>query len=201
MLYNIFNKSNFYKYLSIKFNSRQEIYRSNLLTAFIFSIGIVVFINIICILLGCFMSFSNKWSAYSIYVMLGEGDLLYSSEVIKLIMEKLTPLSLLLITELLIILYLLFISLFFIVCNIIFRKTALSFISVIVLNGLNITFHTGALSEFSFVNNVYILNSSISDVTNGTYIISRLFYWFILVILMYFIGDILTKKKDCNYGE
>lgn len=201
MIYNIFDKKNIYNYLSIRFNSKQEVHRANVLTALVFSIGIVIFINIICILLGSFMSFTNSWSPYFFYTMTGKVNSSYNNEAVKLITQKLTPISLVLITSLLIVLYLFFISMFFIVCNIIFKKRAVSFILVIVLNALSMAFDIGKLSRFSFTNNIYIMNSGANEVANGTYIIAKLGYWFALIIFMYFIGNILTKKKDCSYGE
>lgn len=201
MIYNIFDKDKFYNYLNIRFNSKQEVYRANVLTALIFSIGIVIFINIICILSGSFMNFSNTWSPYFIYKTGVNLNLFADSDAIKIIMHNLTPISLVLLTNLLVILYLFLISIFFIVCNIIFKKRAISFILVIVLNILSTIFDTGNLSFLAFSNNIYIINSGLNEVTNGTYIISKFIYWLVLIILMYFIGFILTKKKDCNYGD
>ena len=201
MIYNIFDKKLFYNYLNIRFSSKQEVYRANVLSAFVFSIGIVVFIIIICIIMGSFMSFVNSWSPYFFYTMTGKVNLSYDNEIVKLITQKLTPISLVLLTSLLTILYLFFISMFFIVSNIIFKKRAASFILVIILNALSMAFDVGNLSRFSFTNNIYIMNSRVNEVTNGTYIISKLAYWFIIIILVYFIGNILTNKKDCSYGE
>ncbi len=64
MIYNIFEKKNFYNYLSIKFASRQEMYIANIITALIFSIMFIIAINITSILMGSFMSFDNSWSEY-----------------------------------------------------------------------------------------------------------------------------------------
>ncbi|ADY55183.1 hypothetical protein Sgly_0832 [Syntrophobotulus glycolicus DSM 8271] len=201
IIYNIFDKKNFYNYLNTRFSSKQEVYRANVLSAFVFSIGIVVFINIICIIMGSFMSFVNSWSPYFFYTMTGKVNLSYDNEVIKLITQEITPILLVLITSFLTMLYLFFISMFFIVCNIIFKKRAVSFALVIILNALSMAFDAGNLSRFSFTNNIYIMNSRVNEVTNGTYIISKLAYWFILIVLIYIIGNKLTKKKDCSYGE
>lgn len=202
MIYNIFDKKNFYNYLSIRFSSKQEIYRGNVFFAFVFSIGIVIFITIISILLGSFMSFHNSWSSYFFHQMTGNINLSYSNETIKLIVQKLTPISFVFITSLFTALYLFFIAMFFIVCNIIFKKRVVSLILVILLNALSKAFDSfGTIAKFSFSKNIYIVTSSAYEVTNNTYILFRLAYWITLIILMYFIGNILTKKKDCSYGD
>ena len=198
MIYNIFEKKNFYNYLSIKFASRQEMYIANILTALIFSIIFLMAINIISILMGSFMSFNNSWSEYFFSTSSNNVNLAFAEDTIKLVTESLTPLSYVFITNIFVILYLVFISILFIVFNLIFKKRALSFILIIILNGINMAMDN---SRFLFTNNIYILNSKAIEVTNGTYIISRLCYWIILILLVSFIGFILTKKKDCNFGD
>ena len=198
MIYNIFEKKNFYNYLSIKFASRQEMYIANILTALIFSIIFLMAINIISILMGSFMSFNNSWSEYFFSTSSNKVNLAFAEDTIKLVTESLTPLSYVFITNIFVILYLVFISILFIVFNLIFKKRALSFILIIILNGINMAMDN---SRFLFTNNIYILNSKAIEVTNGTYIISRLCYWIILILLVSFIGFVLTKKKDCNFGD
>ena len=198
MIYNIFEKKNFYNYLSIKFASRQEMYIANILTALIFSIIFLMAINIISILMGSFMSFNNSWSEYFFSSSSNKVNMAFAEDNIKLVTESLTPLSYVFITNIFVILYLVFISILFIVFNLIFKKRALSFILIIILNGINMAMDN---SRFLFTNNIYILNSKAIEVTNGTYIISRLCYWIILILLVSFIGFILTKKKDCNFGD
>lgn len=201
IIYNIFDKKNFYNYLNVRFISRQECYRANILTAFIFSAGIVIFINIICILSGHFMSFKNKWSPYFFYINSNHINLYCKSEIVELITQKLTPLLFVLITNTLIILYLFLMAVIFIVCNIIIKKRAVCFLLIIVLNGISRVLDVGKLACFSFTNNIYLLTSPLNQVNNNTYIILKFIYWIVLIILMYFIGIILTKNKDCNYGE
>lgn len=60
---------------------------------------------------------------------------------------------------------------------------------------------SGTLSKFSFTNNIYILNASVNEVNNGTYIVSRFLYWIALIVIMYIIGAVLTKKRECDYGK
>ena len=52
-----------------------------------------------------------------------------------------------------------------------------------------------------FNNNIYILNASVNEVNNGTYIVSRFLYWIALIVIMYIIGAVLTKKRECDYGK
>lgn len=198
MLYNIFEKKNFYNYLSIKFTSRQEIYIANVLTALFFSIIFILIINIIAMLMGSFMSFDNSWSEHFFAVSSNKVNLAFADDTVKLVTESLTPISYVFITNIFVMLYLFFISILFIVFNLIFKKTALSFILIIILNGINMAIDN---SKFLFTDNIYILNCKANEITNGTYITSRLGYWIILILLVFFIGVILTKKKDCNFGD
>lgn len=198
MLYNIFEKKNFYNYLSIKFTSRQEMYIANVLTALVFSIIFILSINIIAILMGSFMSFDNSWSEYFFAGASNQVNLAFTDDTVKLVTESLTPISYVFITNILVMLYLFFISILFIVFNLIFKKRTLSFILIIILSAINMAFDN---SKFLFTDNIYILNSKASEVTNGTYITSRLGYWIILILVVSFIGFILTKKKDCSFGD
>ena len=187
-----------YNYLSIKFASRQEMYIANILTALIFSIMFIIAINIISILMGSFMSFDNSWSEYFFAANLNNVNLALNEDTVKLVTDSLTPISYVFITNIFVMLYLVFISILFIVFNLIFKKRALSFILIIILNGINMAIDN---SKLLFTNNIYILNSKAIEITNGTYIISRLCYWIILILLVSFIGFVLTKKKDCNFGD
>ncbi|HFD2036848.1 TPA: hypothetical protein ACF2DS_001848 [Clostridium perfringens] len=144
------------------------------------------------------MKFNNSWSEYFFSTSSNKVNLAFTEDTIKLVTETLTPLSYVFITNIFVMLYLVFISILFIVFNLIFKKRALSFISIIILNAINLTFDT---SKFLFTNNIYLLNSKAIEVNNGTYIISRLCYWIILILLVSFIGFVLTKKKDCNFGN
>ena len=112
MIYNIFEKKNFYNYLSIKFASRQEMYIANILTALIFSIIFLMAINIISILMGSFMSFNNSWSEYFFSTSSNKVNLAFAEDTIKLVTESLTPLSYVFITNIFVILYLVFISIY-----------------------------------------------------------------------------------------
>ena len=190
IIYNIFDKKNFYNYLNIKFNSRQQIYLANIITALVFSVAFIIIISFICMLMGSFMKFNNSWSEYFFSTSSNKVNLAFTEDTIKLVTETLTPLSYVFITNIFVMLYLVF--------NLIFKKRALSFISIIILNAINLTFDT---SKFLFTNNIYLLNSKAIEVNNGTYIISRLCYWIILILLVSFIGFVLTKKKDCNFGN
>ncbi|XZH62472.1 hypothetical protein ACSW8Q_16030 (plasmid) [Clostridium perfringens] len=198
MIYNIFEKKNFYNYLSIKFASRQEMYIANILTALIFSIIFLIAINIISILMGSFMSFDNSWSEYFFDISSNKINLDFADDTVKLVTKSLTPISYVFITNIFVMLYLVFISILFIVFNLIFKKRVLSFILIIILNDINMAIDN---SKLLFTNNIYILNSKAIEVTNGTYIISRLCYWIILILLVSFIGFVLTNKKDCNFGD
>ncbi|EOU2101354.1 hypothetical protein C0L85_09125, partial [Clostridium perfringens] len=175
-----------------------EMYIANILTALIFSIMFLIAINIISILMGSFMSFDNSWSEYFWDISSNKINLDFANDTVKLVTESLTPLSYVFITNIFVMLYLVFISILFIVFNLIFKKRALSFILIIILNGINMAMDN---SKILFTNNIYILNSKAIEVTNGTYIISRLCYWIILILLVSFIGFVLTKKKDCNFGD
>ncbi|GKX68177.1 hypothetical protein [Inconstantimicrobium mannanitabidum] len=201
MIYNIFGKGNFYNYLCIRFKTSREIYIANILSGFVFAIGTVIFAVIVCLLTGSFMSFHNNWSQYSSYIMNSKVNQSYYSEVINNIKANLTPVEYVSILVLFTTLYLFVISMVFNICNLIFKKRVISFIIVIILNMLNMVIKSGGMADISFVSNIYILNAKLSEVTNGIYIISRCMYWIILIFLLYICGLILTKKRECIYGE
>ncbi|EPB8177166.1 hypothetical protein ACRTAQ_003151 [Clostridium perfringens] len=144
------------------------------------------------------MSFDNSWSEYFFDISSNKINLDFADDTVKLVTKSLTPISYVFITNIFVMLYLVFISILFIVFNLIFKKRVLSFILIIILNGINMAIDN---SKLLFTNNIYILNSKAIEVTNGTYIISRLCYWIILILLVSFIDFVLTKKKDCNFGD
>lgn len=204
MLYSLYEKKTFYTYLNLKFTNRQEVFKGNVIFAFLLSIFIVVFINCICILQSINkISFNNSWSLYFSNSIASQLNLSVSKESVNIIISKLTPLSYVIYNNLFVILYLFFISTFFIVCNIIFKKKAVSFILVVILNAVSMIMEVlgNKVKRLSFASNIFFITSSQNELNNGTYIISRIAYWILLIVSLYIIGNLLTKKLDCNYGE
>jgi hypothetical protein len=64
-IYNICEKTTFYKYIFLKFESKYHVYNANVLVVLTLSILLVLFINVISII-ECFgnISFKNTWSPY-----------------------------------------------------------------------------------------------------------------------------------------
>jgi len=91
----------------------------------------------------------------------------------------------------------------FVVSNIIFKKRAVSFILVIILNAISMILEivNSPISKLSFAKNIFFITASRSEINNGTFIILRIVYWVLLITITYFIGNLLTKKIDYNYGE
>ena len=204
MLYNLYEKKNFYNYLNLRFRTKQEVYNANVIFVFVFSIIIVAFMNFVCVL-QCInnISFNNYWSPYFYQTMTGQVNLMYTEDIIRIITLKLSPFSYVMYSNLLIVLYLSFISMIFVVSNIIFKKRAVSFILVIILNAISMILEivNSPISKLSFAKNIFFITASRSEINNGTFIILRIVYWVLLITITYFIGNLLTKKIDYNYGE
>lgn len=204
MIYNICQKTSFHKYLFLRFKNRKQIYNANVLATLIIAIAIVLFINLLTII-QCFakVSFKNLWSPYFFHTMTGKVNLFYTDEAIKIITNKLSPLSYVVYSDIFVILYLFFLGLLFLVTNIFFKKRSLSLILILAINYISMSFDSGKgiISKLSFTNNIYFITANVSELQNNFFIIFRLCYWLILIFIMFLIGKLFTAKSDYYFGE
>ncbi|NSB15963.1 hypothetical protein [Clostridium beijerinckii] len=204
IIYGLCERSAFYKCMYLKFRNRKQVYNINVLTIFSLSVCIVLLINLASVI-ECFghVSFTNTWSAHFFYTMTGKINLLYSDENVKIITSRLSPLQYITYSNILNILYLFFLGMIFLVSNIFIKKRAISFILIIIINFSSMFLDSvnGIISKLTFTNNIFFITADSAELLNNTFIISRLSYWAILIISIYFIGLILAKKVDYRFGE
>ncbi|WP_207729612.1 hypothetical protein, partial [Clostridium cibarium] len=114
LLYNLCNSSSFYKYYHLKFKNKVQVYNINILTVFFTSIIFDVGLNLIAFI-ECIMntSFENQWSEYFFHNMTGNVNLIFSEEIVKFITSTLSPLTYVIYTNILVILYLTFLGVLF----------------------------------------------------------------------------------------
>ncbi|KAJ50084.1 hypothetical protein CTM_19614 [Clostridium tetanomorphum DSM 665] len=204
LIYKVSEKTNFYKYLFLKFESKYKVYNANVFSVFMFSI-IFVLCAILIAIIQCFtnISFNNVWSSHFFSVMTGKINLFYSNEAIKIVTSKLTPLTYVLYTTIFVILYLFTLAMIFLVSNICFKKRELSFIVVIgiIIANMFLDSSSGIIGRLTFTRNIFFITASILELQDYTFIIYRICYWLSLISILYLIGKLSIKNFDYNFGE
>lgn len=204
LLYNLCNNSDFYKYYYLKFRNRVQVYNMNILVIMFTAIIFDLVLNLIA-LLECILhtSFDNKWSNYFLHTMNGNLNLYFTEENVKFIMNTLSPLTYIIYINIFIIFYLIFLGLTFLVVNSYIKNRSLTFILEVVMISINMIIDSsqGFISNLSLTYNIFFITTSYDQMQNGTYILYRLLYWLILILVVYTIGIILTKKIDYKFGE
>lgn len=204
IIYDINNNSKFYQYLDLKFKNKVNLYNTNVLTILITSISFDIFLNIISII-ECIgkISFKNLWSDNFIYNNISklQVNVFFDVDVVKYLIDKLTPLEYVFYTNIFIILYLFLFGILFLVINILIKRRILTFLIVFFINFISyfFNFNNFIYQKFSITNNIYLLTSSKDMVVNNTFITFRLFYWGFLISIFYFLGKFLIKKSDSRY--
>lgn len=203
-IYNIFNNDNFYKYVYTRFKNKIQVFNANVFTLFCFSIMFVIFIDLIAFLesIGK-ISFRNEWSSYFYETMNGSINLFYTQSNLLKITSKITPIEYIVYINIFIILYFLCIGLIFLVSNIFFKNKSFSLILILLIIGINTSIDSikGILSKISFTNNIFFITSTSIEIASDNYILIRLLYWCILIIIIYFFGIFLTYKIDYKFHD
>ncbi|MCD3245986.1 hypothetical protein G8S21_08545 [Clostridium botulinum C] len=203
-IYDVCSVTNFYKYLFLKFKSRNHVFNTNVIILLIVSISYVLFINLLCVIESVGkIDFKNSWSPYFSNKIGMEPNMLFKATPVKILFNKISPLSYILYSNLFIILYLFILGLLFLVINTVLKKRTISLIMVIIIvcisryNDLN-----HIIGKFTFNNNIHMLYSTQEQLKNNTFITSRLLYFGVLIVSLIVIGNILTKKLDYKFqGE
>lgn len=202
IIHDISNKSAFYKYLDLKFKNKLSLYNMNIFITFICSVLYVSLLNSFAIVEGLGkIDFSNSWSPYFFNEMNGNSNAFLNFNIIELIVKNMSPFKFIIITNLLVIFYLTFLGFLFLAINSLIKKRNLSFLIVIIVNALNMGIDSlnSYISKLSFTNNIYITTSDYSNITNNLYLIFRVGYWLILLLILYLIGRYFTINSDCKY--
>lgn len=204
IMYNLCERSNFYKYLFLRYKSKGQVYNLNVIATFFAAVCIVIFMNVIAFV-ECFsrVSFKNIWSPYFFYMMKGEVNVAYTDEIIKNIATKLSPFTYVIFNNIFVVLYLFALGMIFLVSNIYFEKRAFSLILVIIINVFNMCADSvnGIIGRLTFTSNVYLSNLNKVELIGYNFIIFRICYWILLIAILFFLGKLANKKSDYGFGN
>lgn len=199
---NICDNSIYNYYVYTRFKSKFDIYNIHIIFIICISIVLVMLINIQCGL-ECVgkVSFNNEWSEYFFYNIQGNTNAIYNKTYIEKIIKNITPITYVIITELLVVLYLSFIGILFYVLNIIIRKKAVSFVITLSIISLNLLMDSDScIGKYLFTKNIYLIQSE-ALIEQNTIFIKIVLYWVIGIFILYFLGKLLTKKNDYKFEE
>lgn len=204
IIYNVNQKTNFYKYYYLKFNNKSEVYNINILTLFIISIIFTLLLNLFSFAEGIFtLPLENLWSDYFYHIMDGGQGVFFSLDNLNILTSKINPLIYVLLINLFVILYFFLEGLLYFVIDSFFNKNGLSLIIVVAINTINRFFDSlgGIIPKFSFTNNVYFVTSPVENIMNYSFILFRVLYWAILILTIYIIGKIITIRNEYKFSN
>lgn len=204
IIYNINQKTEFYKYYYMKFKNKVEVYNVNIITLLIISILFTFFINIVCFAEGIFtLPLDNSYSEYFYHIMNGSINVFYSTDNVKELVNLVNPIGFVLLLNLFSIFYFFLEGLLYFVIDSFIAKDALSLIIVVGINTFNrfVDSLGGIASKLSFTNNIFFVTSPIETISNYSFIFFRLLYWLILIGIIYFIGKFRASRMDYRYRK
>ncbi|GAA0076926.1 hypothetical protein UT300005_13040 [Clostridium sp. CTA-5] len=202
IIYNVNQKTNFYKYYYLKFNNKLEVYNINVITLFIISIIFTLLINLFSFAEGIVtLPLENLWSDYFYHIMGGTQDIFFPLDSVQILTSKITPIIYVLLINLYVILYFFLEGLLYFVIDSFLNRDGLSLVVVIFINTINRFLDSlgGIMPKLSFTNNIYFITSPIENISNYSFILFRIFYWFILIFSVYIIGRVRTIKSDYKF--
>ena len=204
LLYNLCNSHNFYKYYHLKFKSKIQVYNINILTILVTSIIFDVGLNLIA-LIECIVhtSFKNQWSDYFLHNMTGNINLFFSEEIVKIITSTLSPLTYVIYTNIFVIFYLTFLGVLFLVINTYIKNRSVTFILEVIIISINMFIDSSQsiIGKLLFTYNIFFITTSYDQLKSGNYILYRVLYWLTIILVLYIIGVILTKRTDYRFEE
>lgn len=194
VIYNINSNSEFGQYLLLRFSDKKQYFDANVIVVFITSFLYVFMFNLLSFI-ECIgrISMKNNWSQFFLNV---NADLVN----IDTFLSYFTPLKYTMILNVLVFLYFSTLGMIFLMIHSIFNKRSITLIITIGIICLNMASDsTRILSDFTFTNNIFILNSTNFIFSNFIYFFKRLAYWMFILISSYLTGLIITIKKDYKY--
>ena len=204
LLYNICNNNNFYKYYYLRCRNKVNVYNMNILIICIMVIIFLLVLNLSAIV-ECVLhvSFENQWSSHFLYTMNGNVNLFFEKESVNFITNVLSPFDYIIYINIFITLYLIFLGSSFCAINAYVKNRALAFILEIIMIAINMIIDSGngIISKLSFTYNIFFITTSYEQMQNGNYILYRLLYWLILILIVYALGIFFTKKTDYKFEE
>lgn len=204
-IYSIGSKKVYYQYVLLRFKSRRQWYNFNVLLLLISSIGFTLFIVIQCILESIFtLGFKNTWSEYSVF-LISKYSLIsqYDNRILTYIEGSISPLSFVLINIFFFICFLFVLAMIYFILSLYLRKKSRAFISVFIINCINIFGYSSEkiiIRRLSWFYNLIIL-SNYEGKLDMSIIYYRFYYWSSLIIIIYLIGYLVNSKIDFKFGD
>ena len=202
IIYNVNQKNDFYKYYYIKFKNKVSVYNTNVLTLLIISVMFVGFIDVVAFAEGIFtLPLENLYSNYFYHTMNGTINIFFSLDNVQALTNTIPPVIYVLLINLFSIFHIFFEGLLYLVVDSFFDKDGLSLIIVIIINTFNRFLDSlgGIIQQLSFTNNIYFITSSPQDMYNYSFIIIRVLYWIILIMVVYIVGRMKSIKSDYKF--
>jgi hypothetical protein len=195
MLISYFSIGNVQNYLLFRFSTKRHWYHANLLRVAKSATYFCLMLVAIMVLEAVFvLDFENQWSNYSVQYYKHHTELLRNS----------TPIFLTTLSVILLWLFLMFFGLLFYISYVFTGRILLACLVVLLVNMLNIGVFLSkitAISAYLFYDhiNIFQYTSTMSEIGEVPYIILQ--YWIVLILILYFIGFYIIKKKDMYIGE
>ncbi|MFJ7406140.1 MULTISPECIES: hypothetical protein [unclassified Lysinibacillus] len=195
MLISYFSIGNVQNYLLFRFSTKRHWYHANLLRVAKSATYFCLMLVAIMVLEAIFvLDFKNQWSNYSVQYYKHHTELLRNS----------TPTFLTTLSVILLWLFLIFFGLLFYISYVFTGRILLACLVVLLVNMLNIGVFLSkitAISAYLFYDhiNIFQYTSTMSEIGEVPYIILQ--YWIVLILILYFIGFYIIKKKDMYIGE
>lgn len=204
-IYNVNSKKNYYKYLFLRFKNRKEWYTYNILNILVKSIKFTSIIIIQAFLQGIItLSFRNKWSEYSIHIASSKRvAYLFNQKTFGYVIETMTPLKYIVINIIFIIFFFLVLGLIYLILSMLFKSKLIVFVSIILLNCVNIGVYL--LEAPIFVRWTFYYNTSVitayENTLNSSIFYNRFLYWILLIFILVLIGSLLKRHVDFEFGD
>jgi len=204
LIYNISNKQNFYQYLLMKFKNKKQWFNMNVLMILFISISFMVILIIFSVLITIpSLKLSNQWSNYSIH--LSNSMVNYFEEnsinVYQFIINNISPVKYVVITSLYIIMYLTTLGIMYLVCSLLSKKKVFSIICLFIDIIINLALYCSdsiLFKKISFFYNIILIDPY--DVNlNYSLFYKRFLYWFLIIGVLIFCGNVIISKFDSNY--
>lgn len=204
-IYNIGFKNLFYQNLIIKFKNRRIWYNHKIIELLAISLIFTLILILICFLVGISsLVFTNRWSSYTLFLASNKSiTKVYDVDVLSFIIDTLSPMVYIFINILYAICFFFVLEIIYLIFSMCFKKTSWAFLSVIIVNLINIALYSSdkfCLSKISFYYNIILLSPT-EDTVNCSLIYTRFLYWIIYICILYFLGGIICSKIDFKFGD
>lgn len=203
IIYNVSHNTKFNQYLILRLNNKKQCFNMNVIVIFLTAFLYVAFFNILSIIEGIGKSsLNNTWSQFFIEKNTGSINVLFSQDTMQSFLKLVSPVQYTIFLDILVFFYFFTLGLLFLMINSLINKRQITLILAFGVVCLNMALDSiAAISPFTFTNNIFILTSNNSGLSNCFCIYVRLIYWIALSVILYIIGLKTTLRKDYNFGD